>query len=311
MEQDQVEDKKELTIDDALAYLELNAEFSGRFRKTQTSVERDIRDYGDIPAVILCIGDLHLGSKYTNYKALKEFIDFVKAETNVYVIINGDVIDNFDSGSGKLQKVGLDSQLASPSEQREIYRLLINELREKIIAINLGNHEGFSATDAFLNAANESKVALGLNRIVINLKFKDMWVEDDKIVRSEYRLKIAAIHKARFNSHLNPNHGNLRELHSHYPDADVIVTSHTHTPAIQVRTYPQNENLKKLIFIQTGTFKSCDDHSYKYFSPYESSMFAVQGLIVYPKKRITLPLYSLDEIKHMRYKGLGIFYYTV
>lgn len=299
MEQDQVEEG-ELTLGDAFAYLELSQEFTQKFRKTtQTVVEKVIREYSGLPTVILCIGDLHLGSKYANYSAVKEFIDFVKRESNVYVIINGDIVDNFDTGSGKLQKVGLDSQLVSPAEQREIYRMLIAELRPKLLAVNLGNHEEFSATDSFINSSNANKIPLGLNRIRLNLTFKNMWTVDNDILRCEYKVKLAAIHKARFNSSINPNHANQRELHLHYPEADVIITSHTHTPAIQVRTYPQNDALKKVIYIQTGSFKSCDAHSYKYFSPHESSAFAVQGLIVYPKQKITLPVYSLEEIKHL------------
>lgn len=297
-----IAEERELSLGDAFAYLELNQEFTEKFRKTtQAVVEKEICEYAGLPTVILCIGDLHLGSKFTNYQAVKEFIDFVKAEINVYVIINGDIIDNFDSGSGKLQKVGLDSQLVAPSEQREIYRMLIEELREKILAVNLGNHEEFSAIDTFLNFSHANKIPLGLNRIRLNLTFKHLWVTvDDDLLRCEYKVKLAAIHKARFNSSLNPNHANQRELHLHYPEADVIITSHTHTPAIQVRTYPQNDALKKVIYIQTGTFKSFDTHSYKYFSPHESSAFAVQGLIVYPREKITLPVYSLAEIKHLQ-----------
>lgn len=298
MEQDDREES--LTLDDAFAFLELNQEFTERFRRTtQTVIEKEIWEYTGLPTVVLCIGDLHLGSKFANYKAVKEFIAFIKGESNVYVIINGDIVDNFDSGSGKLQKVGLDSQLVSPSEQREIYRLLIEELRGKILAVNLGNHEEFSNTDTFINWSHANKIPLGLNRIRLNLTFKHLWAVDDDLLRCEYTVKLAAIHKARFNSSLNPNHAAQRELHFHYPEADVIITSHTHTPAIQVRTYPQNDTLKKVIYIQTGTFKSCDAHSYKYFSPHESSAFAVQGLIVYPREKITLPVYSLDEVKHL------------
>lgn len=272
-------------LDTALEFMESNQRFKEQFKRIKSTADISLPEPSFAPIAILCLGDMHLGSQDVNYAAVRSAIKFLRDNRHAYCIINGDMLDNFDAMSGKLTRVGVESQLLPPSEQREVCRNFIEEFKDKILAVVVGNHEEFSSLDTFLHASSSNRIPIGLNRIVINFE------------TGGYRLKIVAVHKARFNSSQNPVHASTKELQNHYPGADVIITSHTHTPAVQSRVYPLDDQLRKVILLQTGTFKDLDPLSRKYYNPFEVSRFAVQGLVMIPDRKLCVPFYSLEELE--------------
>lgn len=278
--------EQKLTLDDTVDFFKSSQDFLSKLRKDNHTAERSIDS--ELPILLLVAGDLHLGSVHTDYDAIREMVNFVKGAPNAYVIFNGDLVDNFDSLSGKLLKAGIDSQLVPPAAQREVYEALIDELGDRILSVTIGNHEEFSMIDGFLNAGRRNNIPIGLNRITLNLKVNNSW-----------GIKVAVIHKANGYSHINPNHANRREQHAHYPDADVVVVGHTHTPAIQTLSYPKDGELREVIFVQTGSFKSADAYTYKYFNPYVSSRFAVHGLVLMPDSRTIQSAFGLNNVRNV------------
>lgn len=276
--------EQKLTLDDTVDFFKNSQDFLFKLRKDHHTAERNIES--KLPIVLLLAGDLHLGSVHTDYDAFREMVVFVKETPGAYVIFNGDLVDNFDSLSGKLIKAGIDSQLVPPAAQRDVYDALIDELGDRILSVTIGNHEEFSVIDGFLNAGRRNKVPIGLNRITLNLKVNNSW-----------GIKIAVIHKADGYSHINPNHANRREQHAHYPDADVVVVGHTHTPAIQTLSHPKDGELREVIFVQTGSFKSADAYTYKHFTPHVSSRFAVHGLVLMPDSSTIQPAFGLSNVR--------------
>lgn len=225
------------------------------------------------PSVIIFSSDIHFGSFYTNYAELTELYKLLMdADSNVYVVLNGDVIDNFDVFAGMLAVKALNSQVIPPVYQRAFLTRLLRALsyNKKLLGFVIGNHEEFSQLE-FLKGAN---APIGLNRLTIKLHFENA-----------FDLTIACVHKSRFNSFLNPIHSSLRELMLLYPYADIVVTSHTHTPAIMSFPYPSEDGYKNRWLIKTGSLKDLDPYTYKYFSPYPQSGISTPAVLVLPYSR--------------------------
>ena len=72
---------------------------------------------------------------------------------------------------------------------------------------------------------------------------------------------MVVVHKARGKSIYNKLHGNIRIMKDTDPDADVIVTAHTHQPAMLIT----HEYSKPKILIKTGTYKGSDNYSWKFW----------------------------------------------
>lgn len=239
----------------------------------------------DKKAAILFLSDVHLGSIYTDYEALRDMWQWILQTENLYIIIVGDFIDNFAAPVPKLLLAGSETQIISPEVQRQLYKTYLLALQErgKILGAVLGNHEGFAAIDLWFDGS--LKFPVEKNRLYL-------WL---KIGEQEYR--VALIHKSRFNSVINPSHSSLRELHLNYPDADIVCTSHTHSPSVTKLQYPRDGQLLERILIKTGTLKN-DPYSAQFFSPAgiadpESAMPCV---VLHPHKRRMLHADFYDAI---------------
>jgi predicted phosphodiesterase len=236
-------------------------------------------------SAILFLSDVHLGSIYTDYAAIRDMWQWILTTENLYVVIVGDFIDNFAAPVPKLLLAGAESQLISPEVQRQLYKTYLLALQErgKILGAVLGNHEGFAALDLWFDG--QLKFPVETNRLYL-------WVT---VGGQEY--KIALVHRSRFNSIINPSHSSLRELHLNYPDADVVVTSHTHSPSVTKLLYPRDGQLLERILLKTGTLKN-DPHSSQFFSP--SGIGDTDGVmpcvILHPHKRRMLHADFYDAI---------------
>lgn len=232
--------------------------------------------------LVLFVSDIHLGSIYTDYSKVLKFWNFILQKENIYLILNGDFIDNFDVPSTKHLIAGVNSQLLTPELQRELLIKFISALvaKKKLLACVLGNHESFSHQYPYFRIIQN--VPLSSNRMLLNLK----------VAYQTY--KIALIHKSRFNSILNPLHSSYRELTTLYPDADIVVTSHTHLPAFSVLPYPANGKYLERVLIKTGTLKvdSYTTSNFAHPSPTES---AIPCVVLNPLARKITPFMNYED----------------
>jgi len=246
--------------------------------------EIDMKTYN--PIVIIFSSDIHFGSIYTDYTKIINLWKDIVNRNRLYLIVVGDFIDNFDLLSIKHLQAGINSQLITPQLQRDIFVQYIQTLADlnKIIACVLGNHEVYSKKYPYYSFLKN--VPVYSNRMLLKIN-----------VGSE-SYKIALIHQSKFNSSINPAYSNLMELMNNYPDADVVVTSHTHNPIITIYPYPSEGLLKERILIKTGTLKK---------DPYQISNFnepntdhAIPAVVFSPLKRKLIPFLDYeDAIKFM------------
>lgn len=282
---------KEKFIFDVLDFAELYQQedrnlFGNQFLQLDNTIKLDT----DKPVTVIFSSDVHFGSIYTDLAKLKEILSIILRTENVFLVINGDYIDNFELPVPKLLLAGLNSQIISPAKQRIWFEALLDELstRKKLLCVNIGNHEEFSNND-FVKKLLSKNVHISVNRAVIRVKVGNI----------EYTISL--IHKSRFNSIINPIHSNLRELHLNFPFADIVCVSHTHIPSIQTYYYPdKEEGLSKRILVKTGTLKNQDPYTFKFFNPYKVSDISTPGIVLFPGKKKMLQFDDfLDAVEYL------------
>lgn len=236
------------------------------------------------PIVVIFSSDVHFGSIYTDLSKLRSILEFVFDHPSVYLAVNGDYIDNFELPVPKLLLAGINSQIIPPAKQRMWYEALIDELSEKrkLVGVTVGNHDEFYSND-FIRIIMSKNISVSQNRMLLNLKIGNI------------AYQIGMVHKSRFNSIINPAHSSLRELQLNFPTADVIVTSHTHLPAMAILPYPNGEKITERILIKTGTLKNQDPYTFKFFNPYPVSHISTPAVVFYPNERRMIPFFKFED----------------
>lgn len=92
----------------------------------------------DLNNIDVCIfADEHIGDPHSNINYLKERIEYVKNNPNVYAILNGDLMDN----ATKTSVSDSYSQDYNPQEQMDMLVEMFKPIKNKILCITQGNHE--------------------------------------------------------------------------------------------------------------------------------------------------------------------------
>lgn len=86
---------------------------------------------------IVPFADLHIGDPLCDLNLIKEKIEYVKNNENVYCLLNGDILNN----STKTSVGDVYSEDLTPMEQLKKAVELFKPIKEKILCITNGNHE--------------------------------------------------------------------------------------------------------------------------------------------------------------------------
>lgn len=104
----------------------------------------EIRWYGRIlpkelkDVRIIVISDLHYGNPYCSVKHFQRTLDFIKRNDNVYCFLNGDLCEStIKTSKGEIYK-----QVGSPDDQKHQVTDWLLPIKDKILGITTGNHEG-------------------------------------------------------------------------------------------------------------------------------------------------------------------------
>lgn len=199
--------------------------------------------------IILPLADLHIGSISVNYETLQLFTDYLLEHDNLYTILVGDIADNFVNFKNIL---AVHQQVLTPERQEQFLESWLDEIGEKVLATGWGNHDCFE--EKFTGKNGIKKI---LSRRFVY--FNGIGILYLKVNEVDY--KIVMTHSTRGYSSFNLTHGLKRLARQEIPDADVYVTAHVHTPAMETC----GERGKVQTFIVTGTIKF-DGYAKRYFS---------------------------------------------
>jgi len=227
--------------------------------------------------IVQPLGDLHFGSIASDMNALIDITNAIVNDPRIYIILLGDLTDNFVSFKNKL---AMHQQIMSPSEQDDFLESWLNEIKHKVLFATWCNHSEFEERVSGKNAIKKilSRSVMYFNGMAkVSLNINDV----------EY--KLAATHKTRFNSSFNATHGLKQMARKDFPDCDVYLAGDTHWPAME-RSF---ERGIEQLFIKIGSLKLDDGYSKRYFSRYSSA--AMPCFVLDTKKKDVVPFWKLDQ----------------
>ena len=179
------------------------------------------------------IGDLHLGSIEANEEAWKEFVENISKQPDAYIVIVGDMLDNATKNS-----------VASPFEQRyrplEAKNILADYLKpiaDKILCGVRGNHENRSVKDVDLDPLYDVFCRLNIeDRYRAGTAFLALSVGDrpigDKGTRPMQYYNVVVTHGTGGGKQTGSGINNQHRFGNSIDGCDVLITGHTHNPAI-------------------------------------------------------------------------------
>lgn len=203
----------------------------------KVDLSRDLKSLEIIP-----LADLHIGDKQCDLELIKEKIDYIKNNENVYCILNGDILNN----SVKTSVGDVYSETLTPMEQLQQALTLFEPIKDKILCVTTGNHEArtwkndgidlmgllCSSLNIYNKYVNESAV--------IFLRFgKESRGNKEsngsgKTRKVSYTLFVA--HGSGGGRKEGAKANRLAEMAS-IVDADIYIHSHTHLPLIMKQAF--------------------------------------------------------------------------
>lgn len=105
-------------------------------RRNMDIIECNLSDEFDT-VELFPLSDLHVGTKYTDYKLFEKFIAHILEAPNRYVICAGDNMDNATQFSAAST---FDNDM-TPSEQKKFLKEKLTLIKDRILCMIPGNHE--------------------------------------------------------------------------------------------------------------------------------------------------------------------------
>ena len=187
----------------------------------------------DLKELDICIfSDEHIGDPHSNINYLKERIEYVKNNPNVYAILNGDLMDN----ATKTSISDTYSQEYNPQQQMDMLVELFKPIKNKILCITQGNHEARTYKKEGIDIMKNVAGRLGLDNryspeaVLLFLRFG----KNSKQRKQLYTFYVT--HGSGGGRKEGAKAIRLADL-ACIVDADVYVHAHTHLPMIFKEDY--------------------------------------------------------------------------
>jgi UDP-2,3-diacylglucosamine pyrophosphatase LpxH len=239
------------------------------------------------PVGIVFSADWHLGSISCDYKSFLKNHEFVLNTDGLYLGVVGDTIDNFyqfNNAHAILQ------QVIPPAKQRKLLGEIFHALLEKnkLLFVGYGNHE------------TRDEKWFGDNLVARMVEEKIPYFSGKGIVKlyiNEQIYTILVMHKTGSNSKINTLYGAKMEYGRYFP-ADIVVTGHTHVPAIE--SYWHYGAAGRIGFpfggdswlVKTGTYNVDDGFSKRF---YNHGVVCDPTLVLFPQNRKIVPFMTAED----------------
>lgn len=172
--------------------------------------------------------DVHLGDKLIDWNLLTKRLKEVETNKNMYAILNGDLMDNATCASlGDTYEAELD-----PNEQVQKIVKLFMPIKDKILSVTTGNHEGRTKKQSGLDLTEMICFQLGIHDryhpigSVLFLRFGHSLRRKRKILYTIYHTH------GRGGGRRPGSKANRLEDMMSIVDTDIYIHSHTHTPMV-------------------------------------------------------------------------------
>jgi hypothetical protein len=230
------------------------------------------------PVIVLPTADWHLGSYASSHVELRKYIKRVLATDGCYLMLLGDEVESFPSSFKSAAAVF--GQVIPPKIQHRLLSGILHELHRagRIVARTWGNHN-------LMGEAGIGGADYDYETLVPYLKtMGKLYLTVGSV---EYR--IFASHTFSGKSYLHVGHQNKRAVRMTWPDADVVLSGHTHSG-------PEHEQFwhdeRPIVSATVGTAKIDDSYSKRY---YGQSRWSDQALVLHHDTREVVPFRTFDQ----------------
>ena len=240
----------------------------------------------DIPIAISFLSDVHMGSPVTDYEGLRDDLKLIETHPQLFMFAGGDWNDSFLPSFRNAGAVL--NQLVSPDIQFKATSNILKHFcdKKKLLAKSGGNHDAFmtKVTGVDMNfwiLKGEKPPYLPYGGLI-------------KLTVGKQTYNILWKHKWRYNSSLNEFNTHHRAYEILYPNADIVVMEHNHTPGIETIEKGEFDAKKTLVNIRTGGYKVGDAYSRTYF---KDGRRGAQTVILYPEEHRLVPMHGAKAIE--------------
>lgn len=198
--------------------------------------------------IVVCpISDVHFGSIEHNAKAWREFVELVLGTPNLYLILNGDMINNATRSSVS----NIFEEKYRPSEQKKIMAEMLEPIKDRILASTTGNHEARSGKDVDDDPMYDIMCKLGIedfhreNTAFVKIQIGKRTGEK----KSNQTYVICATHGAGGGALTGSAVNKNERFLTNFEGVDALVVGHTHKGSItrptRIVVDPRNNTITK------------------------------------------------------------------
>lgn len=246
-------------------------------------------DLGDFKEIeILALADWHIGDKQSDGKKIQEYLDYIQSKPNVFVILNGDFLNNAVKNSVS----DIYSEQVNPMEALKQCVKLFTPIKDRILCIEDGNHERRSHREAGVDLTQIMATQLGLGDRYSNASTL-LFVTFGKWRKGGHHpipvtYTIYCVHGSGGGRKEGGKIQRLVDL-SAIIDADIYVHSHTHFPAIVRNSY----------YRVHATTKSVQQVDKLYVNTSSALQYGGYGEIAsFKPNSLETPIIKLDGTRH-------------
>ena len=176
---------------------------------------------------IVPLADVHLGDPLIDQKLLKETIEYIKNNDNVFTILNGDLMNVATKNSVS----NVYGETMSPMQQIEALVNFLEPIKNKILVATSGNHERRIEKDTSIDIMHIAMKELGIgNRYSNGSYYLYLYFgEKEKGRKAPMVYTIFGYHGSGNGRKLGGKINRLVEM-SEICVADIFLMSHVHTP---------------------------------------------------------------------------------
>jgi UDP-2,3-diacylglucosamine pyrophosphatase LpxH len=172
------------------------------------------------------LNDLHIGDSKTDLELFNNFVKFILSDENRYIICCGDLMNNAIKSSVS----NVYGETMSPAEQKKYLVKVLAPLKDRILGITTGNHEGRSKKETDTDITEDIATMLGLSHLYNEegLFIKIAVGTCGNNGKAQQNYVIHAMHGFGGGKFTGSSMNNLENYGIQYEGVDVFVMGHVH-----------------------------------------------------------------------------------
>lgn len=170
------------------------------------------------------LSDLHIGDQNCDIEKIKNVVDYIKKDKDMYVILLGDILNT----ALKTSKSDIYSEAMNISDAQKLAVEILSPIKSKILAMVSGNHENRVWRETGLDLSLWLAEKLGcedkyrLGGLILTIDF------GNTPKNRKYRLKVFGQHGSRGGRKLGGPLSAVEEMDGIVANADIYIMGHTH-----------------------------------------------------------------------------------